>query len=645
MRRPKLPETWRMVPLSVCLESNDSGTWGDEPLNDKNDYPVLRSTNIQNGQMVFHDVAMRSLSFSVAKRYEMATGDILVTKASGSQHLIGKSAIFTQPDDEKTYLFSNFTQRLRPNSNVILPEYLALYLRSALAYQYLERMHSTTSGLRNLDMKVYAEQPLPLPPLAEQRRIVEILSLAEEIRDDRRRMLEGGWVEREGKKERVWGARDLLPALFQEMFGSGKPKDDFSDSEKIENLITIPLGNGYSPVVENDPPGIPVLGLGSITDHGIDLSHLKYLRDESYSGKGDDLEINDILITRSNTLELVGKASRYMGTPKPVIFSDLMIRLRPKSDIDSFYVENYWRSKYAKSEIRRLARGTSSSMKKISQGDINKFRILWPSDKNRENFFEKSSQLSDLFGTYESIINELDVLQRVLLNRAFSGLLTKKWRGDNPDEDVSDIEIAIEKHAKPDEKDLPFLKRSENWHFLHWFNFRSRIDEHYVSPGHFSVPFNDFLERFGTHYNRIDVFQELNEVEKYVLVGVLDDGTYMEEDGMSDVLEEIVADSQKYITAEILIKRSSFDHLDIVTLRNSLSTLAAMGLIYPLTTYIDTDVGESVYLPVFRALSESDRLPKEVAFETKEERSAQEQQALRDKFQYLELNLDAGASE
>ena len=131
---------WLETNLSVVLENSQSGTWGSPPKGDGSDFPVLRSTNIHEATLVFNDVALRSVSEKAAKRYKLHDGDILVTTSSGSRLLIGKNALFQQPEDGQCYLYSNFTLRLRPRQDVIKPRYLHLYLNSAKAKADLLRI-------------------------------------------------------------------------------------------------------------------------------------------------------------------------------------------------------------------------------------------------------------------------------------------------------------------------------------------------------------------------------------------------------------------------------------------------------------------------------------------------------------------------
>jgi type I restriction enzyme, S subunit len=221
-----LPKNWLLSPLEECLELNQSGIWGDEVSIEQIGYPILRSTNIQNGNLLVDDVAFRNVKPDIAEKYTLTTGDLIVTKSSGSPHLIGKTAIFLQPEnDSQSYLFSNFTQRLRTATSILLPYYLYFYLNSAYARTFLEQIQSTTSGLRNLDMKLYASQPIPLPPIEEQQEIVTILRYANDLRRLR--------------KEANEKAQTLASACYEEMFGEPQPN---WQEYKLKELISLEPG-------------------------------------------------------------------------------------------------------------------------------------------------------------------------------------------------------------------------------------------------------------------------------------------------------------------------------------------------------------------------------------------------------------------
>lgn len=93
---------------------------------------------------------------------------------------------------------------LRPDPRILDRNFLAYYLRSQ---RFLAFASSTVAGVKmpRVIMSKLREHEVPLPPISEQRRIVEILDQADALRKKR--------AEADAKAARI------LPALFYKMFG------------------------------------------------------------------------------------------------------------------------------------------------------------------------------------------------------------------------------------------------------------------------------------------------------------------------------------------------------------------------------------------------------------------------------------------
>jgi type I restriction enzyme S subunit len=138
-------------------------------------------------------------------RRRLVTGDVIVTKSSGSPDHIGKCAIFNDPENGKAYYFSNFMLRLRAKKQHADPRWLYYWLTSDSGRFILQQMNSTTTGLRNLSVGQYLQQRVPTPLYSEQRRIADILDKADAIRR---------------KRKQAKRLADELPhALFLDFFG------------------------------------------------------------------------------------------------------------------------------------------------------------------------------------------------------------------------------------------------------------------------------------------------------------------------------------------------------------------------------------------------------------------------------------------
>ena len=202
----ELSEGWKLLKLSDVCISIDSGTWGNDPQED-NSFPILRSNNIQDSKIDFNGLAFRSVSKKDLINKTLEVGDIIVTKSSGSSHLIGKNAIF-ETGNKKTYLFANFLERLKPNKAIILPKFLYYYLNSPSGKDVIDKMHSTTSGLRNLNLNMYKEQILLVPSLPEQQKIASNLD---------KQMAQIEMMKKEAERE-IENTRELLDSYLKDFF-------------------------------------------------------------------------------------------------------------------------------------------------------------------------------------------------------------------------------------------------------------------------------------------------------------------------------------------------------------------------------------------------------------------------------------------
>ena len=153
---------WERKRLGEICDS-ESGIWGEDSDGSSDCHSILRSNNIKDGKMVFDEVAIRKVESKCITGKSLQSGDIVVATSSGSRNLVGKSAIYIPPDD-RIYLFSNFTMRLRAIPSLVDSFYLYFYLQSSQAKSTSELIQATTTGLRNLNRKEFLKQLIPLPP-------------------------------------------------------------------------------------------------------------------------------------------------------------------------------------------------------------------------------------------------------------------------------------------------------------------------------------------------------------------------------------------------------------------------------------------------------------------------------------------------
>jgi type I restriction enzyme S subunit len=140
---------------------------------------------------------------------------------------------------------------------------------------------------------------------------------------------------------------------------------------QLAQVLTGKPRNGWSAKCDNANDGIPVLSLGAVT--GFRYRATEFKKTSLHADKDGHfwLKPGDLLITRSNTPELVGHAAIYNGSPSPCIYPDLMMRLPLNLEqVDPTFVWYWLQSPPARDFVFAKAKGTSSTMKKISQGVV-----------------------------------------------------------------------------------------------------------------------------------------------------------------------------------------------------------------------------------------------------------------------------------
>jgi type I restriction enzyme S subunit len=170
----EIPLHWDVKPMKWVIERSDGGVWGNDPTGE-DDTVVLRSTEqTVDGRWQLDEPALRSLSETEKAGSLLATGDLLVTKSSGSALHIGKTTLVTPEVAALVCCYSNFMQRLRLKSG--FDSRLAWYLmNNEIARTQFDLLSNSTTGLANLNGTILGELVTPIPSVDEQAAIVEFL--------------------------------------------------------------------------------------------------------------------------------------------------------------------------------------------------------------------------------------------------------------------------------------------------------------------------------------------------------------------------------------------------------------------------------------------------------------------------------------
>ena len=171
----EIPQEWQSVRSKFIIQSNDGGVWGGEPTDTDLDKIVLRSTEQTiEGKWKITSPAYRNLSTVAYKNCLIRPNDLLITKSSGSALHIGKTSLAGLEFANYEYYYSNFLQRIRVNKKYA-PKYAWYIFNSTFVRVQFAFLQNATSGLGNINSEDIESVYIPLPPIDEQKRIVNYL--------------------------------------------------------------------------------------------------------------------------------------------------------------------------------------------------------------------------------------------------------------------------------------------------------------------------------------------------------------------------------------------------------------------------------------------------------------------------------------
>ena len=169
-----LPKGWEWCRLGDVALVKGGYAFSSESLKSPQGIRVVRISDF-NEQGWVNKSIVRYDGEEISPQYEIHTKDLLLAMTGGT---VGKS-FFVQEVPEKMYL----NQRVAIiRSTSLLPEYINIHLKSLIIIDLINSIKNSTND--NISMRDITSFPFPLPPLAEQQRIVakieELMPLVEQ---------------------------------------------------------------------------------------------------------------------------------------------------------------------------------------------------------------------------------------------------------------------------------------------------------------------------------------------------------------------------------------------------------------------------------------------------------------------------------
>lgn len=401
-QRKALPDGWRWVKLGdVCEVVMGQSPPGTSYNSKGNGEPLL------NGPTEFGAVHPKPLQWTTEPIRFAEKNDILFCVRGATT---GRKNIA-----DRRYCIGRGLAAIRGQSNATDTNFLYFLLDQITQTLLKETAGSTFPNLSGEKLNNFR---IPLPPIAEQKRIVAILG-------DRLSTIEKARLATEAQLQ---AARALPAAYLRQIFDS--PEAQSWETKPLGDCLTnIQAGKSISCVeIPANLDEWGVLKVNAVSWQKFDPEANKVLPSDFVPNPEHEVKVGDLLISRANTTELVGAVVLVEETRPRLMLSDKTLRLdtNPQKVIKE-YLEIILREPRARAFIEENATGTSDSMKNISQELIRKIPISLPSlgiQKNiAQNIKNRKIEIEKIQQSLQEQLETINALPAALLRQAFNGEL------------------------------------------------------------------------------------------------------------------------------------------------------------------------------------------------------------------------------
>ncbi len=453
----ELPEGWAEQPLGNGLISNiQTGFACGKHSRDGKGMAHLRPMNVSEaGRVVLDDVKFIDAREADRDERLLRRGDVVFNNTN-SPELVGKTGLYEFAEPRA---FSNHMTRLRCTENVLDPKFCAFVLHHRWQQGYFYEKCNNHVSQASVGREVLLATEVALPPLPEQRRIVEkVESLLEEVNRARVRLERmplilkrfrqavlaaacSGELTRDWREERP--ELESGESIIQRLSGRAERAKRFANGLELREDFDLPdlpeswawatlrflaepteaLCYGVVQPGDDDPQGVPLVRAGDLHDLSLAPKGLRRVSrsvDESY--RRSRLKGGELLVTVVGAN--VGTVARAPAAVIGCNIARAVVKV-PVREVDAGFVLHWLRSSVAYHWMFGDAREVARPTLNIEQ--LETLPVPVPPLEEQAEIIRQVDCLFALADTIERRVqaatSRAEKLPQAILSKAFSGEL------------------------------------------------------------------------------------------------------------------------------------------------------------------------------------------------------------------------------
>lgn len=398
--------SWEMVKLGDVCDVLGGFAFKSENFKTEG-VPLLRISNIINGEVSFKDdcVCVDDINSEGFKRFKVFKGDILIALSGATTGKFGEYKL-------ENFSFLNQRVALIRAAENMNQKYLLYYLN--ILKSQIEQV-AQGAAQPNISTNEISNLLIPLPPLATQKRIAEILDKADALRRKDQELL---------KKY-----DDLAQAIFIDMFGDPVKNEKGWEVKTLGELSTkIHSGNtpkGGSNVYVNS--GITFFRSQNVWKNTLIYEDIAFIDKKTHlSMMKSSLKHRDILMTKTGRINTenssLGRAALFLGDDDSANVNGHVYLIRLKENNVHEFVLHILTSKEYRDLIREVCVG-GIDKRQLNKDHIENFPIIYPSLSEQSKFANIWNNIQKQKIKTEISSKNSNSLFNTLLQKAFKGEL------------------------------------------------------------------------------------------------------------------------------------------------------------------------------------------------------------------------------
>lgn len=314
-----------------------------------------------------------------------------------------------------------------------------LYYRVRHLKPELERLSSGSTFLE-LSKSTFRRVTFLVPPLAEQRRIAEVLSSVDDAIEATEAVIDRLAIVKRGLMQTLLTRG--IPGRHERFKQTeiGEVPEEWA-IEKIGDVGRVHAGRQRSPNFIGEER--PYLRVANVFDGFINSSDVLTMPFTDAEFERYRLFEGDVLLNEGQSIELVGRAAMYKGVPQNCAFQNTLVRFQHGERVDPQFATYLFRYLQTTGRFMNIAKRTTS----IAHLGVSRFanmKLAWPT-------LQEQVEISSMLDAIESRVNaealkvdRLNTLKRGLMEQMLTGKLRVPIR-ESDSEDFSLTNLPLDR--------------------------------------------------------------------------------------------------------------------------------------------------------------------------------------------------------